>query len=152
MKILLPVYAKEDGKLIIDFVANFCWMPGVKVLIVHVLGSTADGSEELTARQSGEELIAWFGERLAALLPKAELSADILNGSPVLEILQKASDWQANMIVMGHRTRDVKTMLAGSVSNGVVTQSPCSVVVIRPPVEAAASGAHHLVEFSVVPD
>ncbi len=136
MKILLPVYGKQDGKLIIDFVANYSWPPGIQMKAIHVLGSSADEDAESIARQAAEELIAWFGERLGSLVATAELTTDILSGSANYEIIQAASNWQANMIIMGYRTReDVKSVLAGSVSRGVMIEAPCSVVVIRPPVD-----------------
>lgn len=136
MKILLPVYGKQDGKLIIDFVANYSWPPGIQMKVIHVLGSSPDQEAERTARQTAEELISWFRGRLSSLVTAAELSSEILSGSANYEIVKLAGDWQANMIVMGYRTReDIKTVLAGSVSRGVVIDAPCSVVVLRPPVD-----------------
>ncbi len=137
MKILLAVYGRDDGKLIIDFAANYGWPPGTQMKVVHVVGSCVDEATLQAAQEAAEELTGWFCGALGALVSHCELTSEILNGSPVLELLQEAANWQANMIVMGARTRDLNAVQAGSVSKTVALEAPCSVVVIRPPVAAA---------------
>ncbi len=142
MKILLPVHGKEDGKLIADFVANYVWPPGAQIKAIHILENSADEGTAVAARQAAEELIAWFCGRLKSLVMSCELTAEIINGVATPVILHKASNWKANMIVMGHRANDLSSQ-AASVSQSVVTKALCSVVVIRAPQRSGTDETCH---------
>lgn len=133
MKILLAVSGKDDGKLVVDFAANYGWPPGTEMKVVHVVGSCVDESQSIAAQQSAEELTDWLCTKLRNLT-NCELTYEVLRGSPIFELLQEASNWHANMIVMGARTKDLSMMQAGSVSKAVALEAPCSVVIIRPPI------------------
>jgi nucleotide-binding universal stress UspA family protein len=55
-----------------------------------------------------------------------------ISGSPSRTICRLASDWQANLIVIGHRGRSgLSEILLGSVSNYVLHHAPCSVMLVR---------------------
>jgi nucleotide-binding universal stress UspA family protein len=56
----------------------------------------------------------------------------VLEGAPGEQILKEASEWDAQLIVMGSRGHGGLTKLwLGSVSQEVVLQAPCPVEVIR---------------------
>jgi nucleotide-binding universal stress UspA family protein len=134
MKILLPVCGSDDGKLIVDFVSNYHWPPNASFKVIHVLGSSATEEEYAQAEREATVVVGGVTERLNAIVPASAACWEILSGAAVYEIVETASKWHADMIVMGARTRvDIESFLAGSVSKGVVMQAPCSVVVIRPP-------------------
>ncbi len=59
------------------------------------------------------------------------ISTEVLRGSPDQEILNKAKEWNADLIVVGSHGRGFWGRLLGSVSNGVVHHAPCSVLVVR---------------------
>ena len=53
-------------------------------------------------------------------------------GAPGPLICEKAKDWQADLIVVGHRGRTgLSEALLGSASNYVVHHTPCSVLVVQ---------------------
>jgi nucleotide-binding universal stress UspA family protein len=55
-----------------------------------------------------------------------------ISGSPSRVICQVAREWQANLIVIGHRGRSgLSEMLLGSVSNYVMHHAPCSVLMVQ---------------------
>lgn len=55
-----------------------------------------------------------------------------VSGSPARTICQWARDWQADLIVIGHRGRSgLSEMILGSVSNYVLHHAPCSVLMVR---------------------
>jgi len=59
------------------------------------------------------------------------VQTDVLRGAPDQQIVEKAKDWGADMIVVGSHGRGFWGRLLGSVSTGVVHHAPCSVLVVR---------------------
>ena len=59
------------------------------------------------------------------------VATEILRGSPDQQIVEKAKEWKADLIVVGSHGRGFWGRLLGSVSNGVVHHAPCSVLVVR---------------------
>jgi nucleotide-binding universal stress UspA family protein len=65
-----------------------------------------------------------------------------VDGFAVEEICRKASDYGAQMIVVGsHGWGAARRFLSGSVSTGLVHSAPCPVLVIRPRSEALEHAA-----------
>lgn len=62
---------------------------------------------------------------------KLRVATEILRGSPDQQIVEKAKEWNADLIVVGSHGRGFWGRLMGSVSNGVVHHAPCSVLVVR---------------------
>ncbi|MBK9215976.1 MAG: universal stress protein [Chloracidobacterium sp.] len=62
---------------------------------------------------------------------KVSLATEILRGSPDHQIVEKAKEWGADVIVVGSHGRGFWGRLLGSVSDGVVHHAPCSVFVVR---------------------
>ena len=57
-----------------------------------------------------------------------------ISGSPGRIICKLAREWQADLIVMGHRGRSgLPELLLGSVSNYVLHHAPCSVMIAQTP-------------------
>lgn len=65
--------------------------------------------------------------------PKVKLAieTDVLHGAPDQQIIERAKDWKADLIVVGSHGRGFWGRLLGSVSDGVVHHAPCSVLVVR---------------------
>ena len=60
-----------------------------------------------------------------------KLTTEILRGSPDQQIIEKAKEWNADLIVVGSHGRGFWGRMLGSVSDGVVHHAPCSVLVVR---------------------
>lgn len=58
-------------------------------------------------------------------------TTEVFRGSPDRYIVDKAKDWNADLIVVGSHGRGFWGRLLGSVSNGVVHHAPCTVLVVR---------------------
>jgi hypothetical protein len=73
--------------------------------------------------------------------PKAEslqIVTHVRLDAPAEEIAQLAADLEADLVVVGtHGRRGLSRMLMGSVAEGVVRLSPCTVLVVRPKDQAA---------------
>jgi nucleotide-binding universal stress UspA family protein len=64
--------------------------------------------------------------------PEWEIEAVSVSGSPAREIIDKAENWRAELIVVGSRGQSgLSRFLLGSVSQKIVTEARCSVRVAR---------------------
>lgn len=80
--------------------------------------------------KEGQELVMEAKTRLA----KAGYSVqtEVKTGDPKRKIVEDATRWHADMIVMGsHERRGIDRFLMGSVSNAVARHAPCSVEIVR---------------------
>lgn len=70
--------------------------------------------------------------RLGLLFPDWSVDAEARLGKPAWEIIEKADDWKADLIVVGSQGRSaVGRALLGSVSQKVLNESRCSVRISR---------------------
>lgn len=60
------------------------------------------------------------------------VSTEILAGTPAQQVVERAKEWDADLIVVGSHGRGFWGRMLGSVSDGVVHHAPCSVLVVRP--------------------
>lgn len=74
-------------------------------------------------------------EKLKANIPEVNVIHEAVENARIKEtIIQKAIDWQANLIIMGsHGRTGLQRFLLGSVSQAVVAHAPCSVEIIKRP-------------------
>ncbi len=96
--------------------------------------SAAYTSEMVEAAQKAAESIVSKAEaEIRALLPKVkEVSTIVILGPAARVIVEEASEWGADLIVVGsHGYGFWQRSLLGSVSNSVVHHAPCSVLVVR---------------------
>lgn len=87
-------------------------------------------------KKAGQALLDRTSEHLAKLLSAAEVSIPIstvlLQGDASTEIIERAIEQQANLIIAGSRgLSPVKGWLLGSVSRKLLHYAPCSVLVVR---------------------
>jgi nucleotide-binding universal stress UspA family protein len=95
-----------------------------QVRVVTVSETGAHATEATPARSAVEGLTA---------AGRAH-EIDVRSGDPAHEIVQAASDWKADLIVMGSRGRTgLARLLLGSVARKVVAHAPCSVLIKRLP-------------------
>lgn len=60
------------------------------------------------------------------------ISTELVVGSPSRAVVETAGEWKADLIVMGSHGRGFwQRVYLGSVSNSVVHNAPCSVLVVR---------------------
>jgi nucleotide-binding universal stress UspA family protein len=66
--------------------------------------------------------------------PNAKVTTQVVMGEPASAIVSAAKDWNADLIVVGsHGHGFLGRMVLGSVSDFVVHNAPCSVMVVRTP-------------------
>ena len=89
---------------------------------------------EPQAEANGEHLesLERASQRLASYFPEWKTETLSLKGSPAREIIRRAKEWNANLIVVGsHGCTESKRFVLGSVSQKIVNEASCSVRVVR---------------------
>jgi nucleotide-binding universal stress UspA family protein len=84
------------------------------------------------ALEEAKELAAKAGDRVRSSFPDWKVQAVGLAGSPSTELIDKADEWKADLVVVGSNGRSaLGRFILGSVSKKVVTDSQHSVRVTR---------------------
>lgn len=136
--ILVAVDGSELSEQVIETLNQIKLPPETKIILSHVIPPpevdvewSADrphnSSEELPYRKIEKQLQLYQND-----LPfNSEL--EIVTGDPAEEIVRLANIHRADMIVIGSRgLTGMKRILQGSVSNQVLENAPCSVLVVKP--------------------
>lgn len=146
MKILLAVDGSPCSETAVDEVASRHWPSNSQFKIVSAfqipLSPTPEAwtiqpeyydEMERAARKQAQKVVDVASAKLKEPLGKsANVTAEILRGSPQAAILEEAERWKADLIVMGsHGYGTWHRLLLGSVSQGVVSHAKCSVEVAR---------------------
>ena len=126
--------------------------PLVVVSVVHAVACPRSATAGYGYSNIVAELTEAEHHRVTALLASVAEAADAegvhcstvaVDGFAVEEICRKASEYDAQLIVVGsHGWGAARRFLSGSVSTGLVHSAPCPVLVVRPrvqPVEHAAA-------------
>ena len=95
---------------------------------------SADYYQEME-ESSRKRADAWADEAVADLktaLPNAEISKEVVMGAPSRMIIESATNWGADLIVVGSHGRGFwGRVMLGSVSDAILHHAPCSVLVVR---------------------
>jgi nucleotide-binding universal stress UspA family protein len=91
---------------------------GSTLSVVTVLGGSADHATTESAREQ-------------LLRRHVEARYHEVSGEPAEQLVQKAHELGADLIVVGRRSRSPLRRLLGSVSARVVRRAPCDVLVVR---------------------
>lgn len=96
--------------------------PGLKRAREHAAAIMAEGEERA---ERGKK-------RVQHVFPGWSVSAAVVNGSPAFELINRAEEWQPQLIVVGsHGHTAVGRFVLGSVSQKVLTEAPTSVRIGR---------------------
>lgn len=104
--------------------------------------------ERLEVLDETREMSRKAAERLNAMFPGWQVSADATYGSPAWEILFRADDYEPDLIVVGAKGQTAfERVLIGSVSQKIVTEAKCSVRVARGKVEVEPSPTRIIIGY-----
>jgi universal stress protein F len=87
----------------------------------------ADFDEE----QEGRAQAALAAVAAEVALPKDRLSQAVVSGGVYHELLREATDWRADLIVVGSHRPVMSDYLLGSNAKTIVRHAQCSVLVVR---------------------
>jgi len=95
---------------------------------INEMGQTAVEFEE-KASAAMESLVAASG----SILQGIPLNTEITTGRAYVEVINRARDWRADLIVLGARgATSVEQLVVGSTAEHVMKAAPCSVLIVRP--------------------
>lgn len=145
MKILLAIDGSPFSHAAVDEVLTRPWPSDscFKILTVvepfHPEYAGWHGNYVPVAMEAQKELIdtsqslidqtaAQLGERFSA----DQISGEVKEGYIKDVIIEVAKDWHADLIIMGsHGRKGITKFLLGSVSEGVLSNAPCSVEIVK---------------------
>jgi nucleotide-binding universal stress UspA family protein len=145
MKILIAIDESKFSEAALRSVAARPWPADTEIRVLHVVEAPSLLlGREMTAHDPEFEAV-WkaLREQAQALVAKAtewlrcsglSVTPALAEGDPKSQIIDVASDWHADLIVLGSRGRKgLDRFLMGSVSEAVVRHARCSVEIIRIP-------------------
>lgn len=153
MKILLAVDGSQCSDRAVEEVSRRPWPAGseIKVFTAYELPlpptpeawpipTTYFEELERVASQHARSIMERALTKLrSAMGSEANINGEVAPGPPRTLILDRAQDWNADLIVVGsHGYRAWERFLLGSVSQSVVGHAKCSVEVVRCPTNGAA--------------
>ena len=149
MKILLAVDGSPHSQEAVDEVRQRPWPAGSRVRALFVVQPVVPPTADFAIGAPWPEEV-WKEQHRAAAQTTAsvarslgstalEVESVVREGDPRTEIIAEATEWGADLIVLGsHGHTRLERLLLGSVANAVINNSPCSVEVVRHPEPRAA--------------
>jgi nucleotide-binding universal stress UspA family protein len=107
------------------------------------LQATALRDENHAGKTQLHEYHEKLAQETAAGLRSAGLKveAEVQDGSPAHRLAEAAANWDADLIVVGHRGRSaLQRLFVGSVARAILYHAPCSVLIVPEPKSAAGGG------------
>jgi len=143
-KILFPTDFSETSEYAMKYAVDFARAFDAELEIVHILfdDSALVSSYMLHSafRNLSTDLEKGAKEQLQKFLDKysklseINFSSKLLKGSPFLEIINEARNFEADMIVIGtHGRTGIEHVLFGSTAENVVRKAPCPVFTVTLP-------------------
>lgn len=147
MKVLLSIDDSPHSKFALNSILERPWPDNTQFLVLTVVepyhpdyagwdpGAISDAyvfAEKITG--SATKLASSACEQLAEKFGKNNVNYEVKEGPVKESIIEKASSWQADFIIMGsHGRSGIQKFLLGSISQAVVSHAPCSVEIIKKP-------------------
>lgn len=139
MKIILAVDDSSGSEAAIAAVSKLRH-EGNEIRVVHVIQPIAVSTppqmasgyapELASQAREGEHLVARVAEKLRK--SGFHVEASVVTGDVRESIIKGATDWPADLIVMGSRGRSaISYLLLGSAAESVARHAPCSVLIAR---------------------
>jgi nucleotide-binding universal stress UspA family protein len=135
MRILLATDGSDASLAAAREVAEMAYPEGTEVKVVSIINSISYSLEEIGLSRGKQSDHAHRAVGTAvSMLGKApfKVTGEVIAGSKVRQILQRANDWRADLIVIGTQPRrGWKRLLSRDTAAGVANGASCSVKVVR---------------------
>ena len=138
MKVLVALDGSKCSDAVLDHCLKCYWPEDTKFKVVSVV-DFFEPLPALEAIKKGEiekaQNIAEAGAaRLMEKFPSLSASFKVLDGYVKHQLIEAATEWPADLIVVGsHGRTGFSKLLLGSVSQAIINHSPCSVRVVKTP-------------------
>ncbi|WP_025663231.1 universal stress protein [Aquimarina megaterium] len=148
MKIVLAIDSSDFSKAAVEQLNRMTLPPSTEVCIINVYEfPTALGPELITtggslnnyfeefisgAQKLGNKIVSEASDALKSINKTLTITTSVVSGLPKSAILEKAEDWDADLIVVGSQGQGaLSRLLLGSVSQYLATHAKCSVMIAR---------------------
>jgi len=139
MKIIVAIDGSPSSEAAVSAVVNLRWEKGTEIKLVMVIDSF-DDLQYQAMHKVAQSALDGIAQQLRKNLNECTVTYEIGQGEAKSQILSIAALWPANLIVMGCRSKKgVGAMLLGSVSQAVLMESGCPVLIAKS--EASKSSA-----------
>ena len=133
-RILIAVDFSSDSVEAFRIALDLSPAPSASLHLLHVIEArpavTADVASEIV-----EEANAAMDRLVGSCAPvpdSADLTREIASGEASAEILKRARDWGADLIVLGAKgAASLESIILGGTAEHVMQGAPCSVLVVR---------------------
>ena len=143
MKILVSTDGSDFSRAAVEKCCRIIVAPDeTRIKIVSVfeviepldISISPEFSEELerSAHKKAQESAEQAAAQIKESFPDINLEIEIATGAPDQILIEAASAWNADLIVIGsHGQGFWRRMLLGSITDSLVHHAPCSVLVVR---------------------
>ena len=133
MKIIAATDGTPYSHAALDALSSILWPAGTEIRLLTVFKhGESPYASVASSRYGAADPLDQIVDDLRSRMPTCEISAESVEGDPTTQIAEYARRWLANLIIMGTRgNKGLDLMLKGSVSQGVLTKSPCPVFIIK---------------------
>ena len=135
MKILLATDGSDASVAAARAIAETTWQEDTQVKVVSVVNPMIYSLEEigLLSGKGTDRAHRAIGQAIGVLRgTPLKVSGEVIAGGTERQIIDRAKNWDADLIVVGtHRRRGLKRLLFGSTSDIVANRAHCSVRIIR---------------------
>jgi nucleotide-binding universal stress UspA family protein len=136
VKILLAIDGSQFSEAATQVLATQFRPQGSEVLLVHVIEAPAFFEQDAALqerRHRAEKLLLHATETLRAS-GFEQIGTRVVDGEPRMGILEVASEWHADCIVIGsHGRKGLEKLFLGSVAQSVAQHASCSILIVRVP-------------------
>lgn len=136
-RILVALDSSDQSDYVIQCVLQFQLQPETVAVLAHVISLSETNLEQPADLPTVDPELGQFRHIEKELkeyqdkLP-CRTEMEIVMGDPAEEIVRLANIYQADLIVLGSRgLTGVNRILQGSVSSQVVSDAPCTVMVVK---------------------
>lgn len=145
MKVLVAVEDEQFLGELSSFMAAYPWPSECEFHILHVVVPVKIGSfmsvlpspllENISKerQKAGELIVDQVKNAIDSVQNSSKITVEVTEGLPKEEILDRAVKLKASLIVMGSHKRSVSDLMVGNVTQAVVSNAPCCVLVIPLP-------------------
>ena len=142
-KILYPTDFSEPSKLALEYAAALAKQFDAELEILHIMFDETQVVSfylpQVTMQSLSADIETGSEKQLTefiddqAVLKGVKYTKHLIKGTPFLEIIKRAEEISADMIVLGtHGRTGLDHVLFGSTAEKVVRKAPCPVFTVRP--------------------
>ena len=102
--------------------------------LLHVIEALPSARGEATMEfvQQANEAVEQLVASSQPALEKVTLTTEVASGRAFDEIVNRARDWRADLIVLGTKgTSSLEEIFLGGTAEHVIKESPCSVLIVQ---------------------